>query len=564
MQKHPLTDANGELIPVGTETGLPAAPPSGGWQRFLKTCRAHRWRTFLVALVLLLPVFLGSLDALLAGPMRTWAERTMNSKLNGYTVRIARVRPHLWRLAFDLDDLVLVQNLHPVPPVADIGALQFSTQLHELLRFKLAATLNIQRPALHIDLPQIEAEARSHVGLKARGWQSAVEALYPVKFDRITVQDGSLVYLSSDTASKPLQLTKVTLIAQNVRNIATAKSSYPSPVSLEADLFDTGKVRFKGAADFLREPFTAARGEIRLDRVPLDRLAPLAQAYQLKTTGGFLSVDGAVEYSPESQMAHLREVRFDELRVDFVTSKATRAVEKQHGREVAKLARKVRDAPHLLLRMDTLKLEHSQIGFENKATHPPYRVFMSEVSLDVKNLGNQAGEGRSEFNAHGAFMGSGTTVLSGGARTTANQADFDLRLKLDDAKLSSLNGLLMAHAGVDVAEGLFSVYTEIAVRNGRVEGYIKPFIRNLKIYDKKKDSGKRFGKRVEMHVLQFLSGMLRNRSTREVATVARISGSTRDPKTNEWEMIRKLIGNGLVRAIRPGFLDHPKATNHPK
>jgi hypothetical protein len=36
--------------------------------------------------------------------------------LEGYTVRIARTRPHLWRLGLVLDNLVLVQDSHPGPP----------------------------------------------------------------------------------------------------------------------------------------------------------------------------------------------------------------------------------------------------------------------------------------------------------------------------------------------------------------------------------------------------------------------------------------------------------------
>ena len=225
------------------------------------------------------------MDALLAGPMRRWAEHAMNSKLKGYTVHIGRVRPHLWRLAFDLDDLVLMQNTHPDPPVADFGSLQFSLVLRELLRFKVAGDLTIVRPALHLNLTQIEEEAHSHVGLKERGWQGAVESVFPFKLDRVKVQDGSLLYLARGTASKPIQLTKVYMVAKNVRNIAAAKSTYPSPVTLEGVLFDTGKVWFQGAADFLREPYAAARGEVRLEQIPLDRLSPLAQELPAENQG---------------------------------------------------------------------------------------------------------------------------------------------------------------------------------------------------------------------------------------------------------------------------------------
>lgn len=547
-----------------------AAPPPGGpgWGPFLAKlkarCRAHPVRTALGALGLVLVLALAFVDRLLARPMQVWAERTMNQQLKGYTVHIARAHPHLWRLGFDLDQVVVAQNTHPVPPVADFGSLRFSLLFGELLRFKVAGNLTLESPALHIDLAQATEEVRSRVSIKERGWQRAVESVFPFKLDRVEVRNGSMLYLSADTASKPLQLTRISLLALNIRNIAAAKGTYPSPVSLEGLVFDTGKLRFQGSADFLREPYVAAQGKIHLERVPLDRLNPLAQAYQIKTTGGFLSLDGAVESTPEGQTAHLTEMHLEDLRVDYVHSLATVAIEKEHGKQAVKLARKLRNAPQLKLRLDTLKLTNSQVGFLNEATKPSYRVFMTKVDLKLENLNNQAGHGKSPFQAHGAFMGSGPTTLSGKFQGAAKTADFDVHLKLDDAQLPSLNDMLMAHAGVDVAAGSFSLFTELTVKDGRVEGYVKPLIKNLKVYDKAKDKDKRFGKRVEMHVLQFLGELFKNRSSRSVATVVRISGSTRAPETSEWQVIRKLIGNGLFRAILPGFLDKREPPPPPK
>jgi len=517
-------------------------------------------RSLLLGLAVVVLTGLGCADALLAGPMQRWAERTMNGNLKGYTVRIGRVRPHLWRFAFDLNDLMIQQTRHPTPPVAHVEAMQFSLLARDLLRFKLAGNLTLLRPALHIDLTQIQEEVHSHVSLKERGWQQAVEAIFPFKLDQVKIQDGSVLYLSDRTASKPIQITRIAMLTQNVRNIAVSKNTYPSPVTMDGVLFDTGKVSFRGAADFLREPYAAVQGEVRLEQIPLDRLSPLAQDFQLKTTGGFLSLKGAIEYTPESQMAHLAEVDLTDLRVDYVTSKATKAVEKRHAKQAIQLAEQVRNAPKLRLEVDVLKLKNSQFGFENRGTTPPYRVFISQLSLELEHLSNQARLESALFRAQGTFMGSGRTTLKGRVRSSARPADFNLRLEVEEARLPDLNGLLQAHAGVDVAEGLLSVYTDISVKNGQVEGTIKPLVKNLKIYDRQKDERKPFGKRVEMHVLQFFAALFKNRDSKAVATVVRISGSTGGPKTNEWEVIRKLIGNGFSQAILPGFLADPKAT----
>jgi hypothetical protein len=98
------------------------------------------------------------------------------------------------------------------------------------------------------------------------------------------------------------------------------------------------------------------------------------------------------------------------------------------------------------------------------------------------------------------------------------------------------------------------------VKEGKIDGCIKPLIKNLKIYEKQKDKDKSFGKRVEMHFLQFLVNVFKNRSTQEVGTVVRITGSTSDPKAGEWGAIGNLIWNGFSNAVHPGFQDEPKAT----
>jgi hypothetical protein len=504
-------------------------------------------------LVLLAACFMA--DALLAEPLRSRAERMMNASLKGYTVRITKVRPHIWRMGIDVLDLEVIQTAHPDPPVADIGALDLSLVWRELIHFRLAGNLVVQHPALHIDLPQIQEEARSHVRLRDRGWQKALESVYPIKLDRVKVLDGSLLYLSSRTARGPLQFTKVNLVATNVRNIAAVRGTFPSPVTLEGDLFDTGKVRFKGAADFLREPVIAARGEVHLDHVPLDRLAPFASDYMLKATGGILSLDGIMEDTPEARVIHLADVRVEDLRVDYITSKATQALEQAQAEQAVKLAQSVRNARKLLLQVDTLRLTRSQFGFVNETTRPPYRLFISDVSLDLENLSNQTLLGRSRFHGQGTFMGDGATVLSGGFQPGADPMDFDVHLHLDDARLADLNDCLMAHAGVDVAAGLVSIYAEIAVKDHKVDGYLKPMLKNVQFYDRGKDRSKPFRKRVELHLLQILAKVFKNHSTQEVATVATLSGSTRQPKAGEWEAIRKLIGNGLWHAVLPGFQD---------
>jgi hypothetical protein len=534
-------------------------PSSPAWSAL----RGHAGKKILAGLALVALLALLFADTLIAGPMRTWVERKVNSQLDGYTVRLARVHPHLWRLAFELDGLDLVQDTHPDPPVGSFAALEFSVDLGELLRLRLVGDLVMVRPALHVNLAQLEEEAGRAANPQERGWQKAVESIFPIKLDRVEVRDGSLRYLSSGAASKPIQLTGISMLARNVRNVAAVKGTFPSPVTLEAVVFDTGKLSFQGAADFLREPHAAGRGELVLEQVPLERLDPIARQFNVRTSGGLLSVKGSVEYTPETQAAHLTSVLLEDLQVDYVTSLATRAIEEERLRLALEVAGRVRNAPGLFLRVDALRLINAQLGFVSDSTRPPYRLFMHGVELKLENLDNHPGQGRSSFHATGAFMEGGATEFTGGFLASAKPVDFDVRLKVDVPRLSDLNPLLLESTGVDVARGRLSLYTELAVKEGRVEGYIKPLFSGLKISDRRKDAGKPLAKRVELHLLQFLAFVLKNQATQQVAAVVRISGSTIDPQADEWEVLRRLIANGFARAVLPGFKDESTRADPP-
>jgi len=518
--------------------------------------KGRPWAIALVSLAAL-AVVVTSLDTLLDRPLRAWAERSMNAQLKGYTVRLGRLNTHLWRLAMELDDLSVVQIRHPESPVANLAAMRFTISWRALLHLRLLGVLTIDRPRLRLNLIQLQEEAKSETRLKDKGWQGAVQAIYPLKLEEVLIHDGSLVYLSATPDAKPIQMSKLEFTARDIRNVSSATGTYPSPVHLDASLFETGKLHFDGAADFLAEPAAALKGDVRIDRVPLDRLGPEAVAVQLRMTGGFLSANGSFESMPESTAVLLKDVLLESWKADYVTSEATKEAEKKHGEAVAKAAKSTDNAPGMLLRIDRLRIVHSEFGFVNRSSDPSYRVYLSDFNLDMLNLSNQARQGVVKYDATGSFMGSGNTKFHGGFRPGMDAAEFDIHLEMRDVKLASLNDLLQAYAGFDVSKGQFSLYTEIGVKDHRITGTLKPLFRNLTAYDKVKDRHKSLAGKTWEILVDAMAYILRNHDRKEVATEFRISGVADNPKVSNFRVIAALIGNGFLHDIRPGF---PKPT----
>lgn len=509
---------------------------------------------FLLALLAASGIAIACVDTLLDKPLRTWGEKTMNANLTGYTVRLAKWDTHLWRLALELHGLTIVQDAHPQTPVADIRALDFKVSWRALLRLKLLGDLTIEQPHLRIDLAQLQEQAKSEVKLKDRGWQGAVQAIYPLKLEDVKIHDGSLLYASADPGAQPLRLTRLEFSAQDLRNVQSKKGILPSPVHMDALLFETGKVRFDGDADFLARPAAAIRGRIRIDRVPLERLGSIATIVQLRMKGGYLTAHGSMESSSASETVHLEDVLLEEWKADYVTSDATRAAEKKHVDAVAKAAKQVDNAPRMLLLVDRFRISRSEVGFVNLTSAPRYRLFFTGFDLEMDNLSNQSSQGEAEFRASGDFMGSGRTRLHGGFRPDGKGADFDIHLEMRDAQLASLNDVLRAYAGFDVDKGRFSLFTEIAVKDRRIEGYIKPIISDLHVYGNHKDHHKGYLQQGWEHIVDGIAYLLENDQRREVATVARLSGRVSDPQANNFRVALGLIRNGFFEAILPGFL----------
>jgi hypothetical protein len=91
----------------------------------------RRWARGLVwaGLVVVLLVIAGAAaSVLIEEPLRRRIEAQMNSRLDGYTTKIGRLDFHPLGFAIDFEDLEIVQNAHPDPPVGRIA--RITTSVH--------------------------------------------------------------------------------------------------------------------------------------------------------------------------------------------------------------------------------------------------------------------------------------------------------------------------------------------------------------------------------------------------------------------------------------------------
>ena len=533
----PITEPDAGLNPPE-----PSTPPPG----------RHRFWWWIVGIVVALLLIIGLAVAFIDEPLRAYAERELNRRVEGYTFHIGKLDFHPIRLSIDLEDVTVIQTDHPDPPIAQLTKWHASVHWRELLSGHLVSDQSIDRPILHITRPQAAKEAKDDVPADKRGWQEAVYAVYPLQINEFTITNGDITYRENST-SKPLHVGQLNFRATNIRNVRSKPDEYPSDVHLDAVLFDKGRLTLDGRADFLAEPYMGMNADISLKDVELANVLPITAQRQVHLTQGVLSTAGHVEYSPRTQVVRLKDLSLRDVKLDFVHAATTASKEKDTGQKVARAADKVENHPKLLIRIDKGMIDNSEFGFVNKATNPQYRVFLTGTDMYLENWSNQLSEGTAIVRLRGMFMGSGATQLDGAFRPETKSPDFDLNLRIWKTQVKSMNDLLRAHGGMDVVSGVFSVFTQMTVKNGSIDGYLKPLFKDVEAYDPAQDRDKGLLKKIYEKIINAASTVLKNTPRGEVATKADLSGPVDNPQMSTWETVVTLIRNAFFEAVLPGF-----------
>ena len=515
----------------------------------LHGARRH-WMAITIPIAVLL-VIAYTIAFLIDEPLRRYTEMKMNRALKGYTARIGKLNFHPLGFSLDLDDVVVTQDAHPEPAVIRLQRLSASVHWRALLSGKLVGDIELEKPAVYVNLPQARKEITDPTPVKERGWQEALEAIYPLKINHFEIRQGGMTYVDQGPF-KPLRIRDLNLVATNIRN-RPRKRPYPSDVRFSALVFDSGRVSADGQANFLAEPNPTFRGDVELANIELDYFKPITNRFNLWVDKGVLSAHGAVEYGLEARTVSLTRATIDGIQVDYVHTAPTAIAEREQRGKVASAAKEASNAPDLLVRINELQLTRSTIGFVNKATTPSYRVFLSNTDGTLTNLSNHETEGTAAAKLKGAFMGSGTATAEATFKAEKSGPAFDIGVRIDEVDVTKLNDIFRAYGRFDAASGRFFLYSELNANDGVITGYVKPLFKDLKIYSKEQDKSKPVVRKMYERVVSGVAKILKNRQREEVATKADVLGRIDNPRVSTVDAVVKLVQNAFFKAILPGF-----------
>jgi hypothetical protein len=488
----------------------------------------------------------------LDGIVRARIEARMNSSLKGYRVTLAHAHLQLLGLRMTLRRLEVVQEAHPNPPVAEFPLVRFQIYWRELLWAHVVANVGFLNPGVHIDRTQFDAQRHSKTPLRDRGWQQALQDAYPFKINRLAIMNGNVTYVNSPNG-KPLTIRSLDFVSDNIRNIHEPNHVYPSRFWATMVVFEKGRLKLEGRANYLMQPFPGMVTNYAISGAPLSAVSPASRNINLIVKGGILSSEGSVEYSPKITDVDVHDAIIDGVDVTYVHKPGSEVVENQRITKAGRTIEKENNRPAVDIKLHEVEIRHSRLAFNDETAEPVYVLFLDNAEITVTNLSNHRAEGLSHVDLTGGFMGSGKTHVYGTFLAAGSGPEFTTNLEILNTDLTALNPFLRAHGRFDVAQGRFTLYSHLGLKDDQISGYVKPMFTDVKVYDYRKDKNKNLLQQAKELVIGAAAHVFKNRNTQQVATQVDLKGTLKDPNVSTWQAFVEAIRNAFIQAILPGF-----------
>lgn len=158
----------------------------------------------------------------------------------------------------------------------------------------------------------------------------------------------------------------------------------------------------------------------------------------------------------------------------------------------------------------------------------------------------------------------GTALIAGNAKVESRATfdpfsdfdDFEFRLRATGIELRNLNDFASAYGKFDFSAGHGDVVIEAQAENGRLNGYIKPLLRDVDVFDWQQDvenKDKGFFRSVWEALVGASETVLKNQPKNQFATRVELSGSVHKQNISAFEAFLQILRNGFIQAFNARY-----------
>ncbi|HEV7379508.1 MAG TPA: DUF748 domain-containing protein [Dyadobacter sp.] len=206
------------------------------------------------------------------------------------------------------------------------------------------------------------------------------------------------------------------------------------------------------------------------------------------------------------------------------------------------------------LDINVLTINNGVVRYKDNTSTPKVEIEANQLFLTAKNLKNSY-DSSTVLPATidmSAMIYEGHFDVHAKLNPLGDNPTFDVSAELKNTNLVKLNDFFQAYAKIDVNDGRFGLYSEVAAKDNAFTGYVKPVINNLDILGKEDRKDNLLQKLWEA-VAGGVGELFENQHKDQVATKIPFKGKLDSPSTNIWIAIGTVLQNAFIHALQPSI-----------
>jgi hypothetical protein len=200
---------------------------------------------------------------------------------------------------------------------------------------------------------------------------------------------------------------------------------------------------------------------------------------------------------------------------------------------------------------------NGRVNLTSLTTKPRADLSIQKFQGEIRNIRNVEDKDNklpSPVVASGDVPGyGGTMTFAANMNLLKTVPDFDYKMRFSDLQLVKLNPLAKEYANLDFERGTLSVYSEMAMLNSKLNGYLKPLTKGMQIFKLNEHEGRSVGRFFTELLAQGGTAILKNQKHDQVATRIPLSGTVDNIETFTWPTIFGVLRNAYIEAFKGEF-----------
>ncbi|MFZ0596123.1 MAG: DUF748 domain-containing protein [Flavobacterium sp.] len=287
------------------------------------------------------------------------------------------------------------------------------------------------------------------------------------------------------------------------------------------------------------------RGAYRIDTLVIDKID------NGKTQPFFLAtgIDISIEWKSLLKGAFVGEFSVENPVLNFI--KKGKKVEAGGDNDFITTVKKL--SP---VNINSIEIINGQVHYIDLTSKPGIDIAAKQVTATARNLRNVEDKNNklpSTIVLTANTSGNGKIKSNAKLNALKDIPDFDFNLELERMDLTYLKDFSDAYADFTFKRGQLYVSTEMAMADGKYNGYVKPVLENIRIIDLTPDTPKEkkrpFLKRVWELVVGTAAEVVTNQPKDRLATKVPLKGDVNGGEKFTWTAIVNVLRNGFIKAF---------------